>query len=223
MKRIALGFVLTGFFVLTSPAVLAQGRNMEKHPFEVGGQIGFINLGPLQTVTTVEGGPVIRSNQFDQTYLSLGGRLGYNLTSNIAFEAEGNFIPKRNFSEIEQSRKTQFLAGIKAGIRREKFGLFAKVRPGIMHFSVLPSHTTCTLPTPTNPVCTPESQTNLAVDLGGVLEYYPSPRTIVRFDAGNTLVRFKDAGPTQIFTSVRTTPADTVHNFQASLGFSFRF
>jgi hypothetical protein len=223
MKSVGTGFFLVVILMLTTRAALAQGVDVEKHPFEAGGQIGFINMGPLPTFTTIADGQVIVSNQFDQTYAFIGGRMGYNITPHIALEAEGNYIPKRNFSEIEQSRKAQFLGGLKIGMRREKFGLFAKARPGVMHLSVLPSHTTCRLPTPTNPICAEESQTNFALDLGGVLEYYPSPRIVVRIDAGSTLVRFKEAGPTQILTSVRVTPADITHNFQASIGLSFRF
>jgi hypothetical protein len=223
MNRVGTCIVLVMILMLATQAAPAQSADLEKHPFEVGGQLGFINMGPLPAVTTIAGGQVIRNNQFDQTYAFIGGRFGYNINQHIALEGEGNYIPKRNFSEVEQSRKAQFLAGLKVGIRREKFGLFAKARPGVMHLSRLPSHTTCTLPTPTNPICSEESQTNFALDLGGVLEYYPSPRTIVRIDAGNTLVRFKEAGPTQFFMGVRVTPAETTHNFQASIGFSFRF
>jgi hypothetical protein len=223
MKRVGTCIVLVMILLLVTRAAQAQSSDLDKHPFEAGGQLGFINMGPLPSVTTLEDGQVFRSTQFDQTYAFIGGRFGFNINQYLALEAEGNYIPKRNFSEVEQSRKAQFLAGLKVGIRREKFGLFAKARPGVMHLSRLPSHTTCTLPTPTNPICSEESQTNFALELGGVLEYYPSPRTVVRIDAGNTLVRFKEAGPTQFFNAVRTTPAHTTHNFQASIGFSFRF
>lgn len=36
----------------------------------------------------------------------------------------------------------------------------------------------------------PVSKTRFAVDLGGVVEWYPSKNTIVRFDAGDTIIRF---------------------------------
>jgi hypothetical protein len=80
MLRAGVCFLLTLFLMLTSRAALAQGVGVEKHPVEVGAQLGFVNLGPLRTVTTVAGGPIIRTNQFDQVYLSVGGRVGYNLT-----------------------------------------------------------------------------------------------------------------------------------------------
>jgi hypothetical protein len=221
MTREFLRFFLLATFTITAHAAFAQSVD---HPVEVGGQIGFINVRPLPTTATDASGSTIRFNQFDQgDYASIGGRVGFNLTPHVAIEAEANFIPKRNFSEVEHSRKAQFLAGVKAGFREDKFGLYAKARPGVMYFSSLPSHRTCTFASPVNPICVAESQTNFALDLGGVFEYYPSPRTIIRVDAGDTIVRFQEAGPTQISTSTIVTPAHTGHNFQMSIGFAFRF
>jgi hypothetical protein len=55
------------------------------------------------------------------------------------------------------------------------------------------------------------------------VEYYPSPRIIVRVDYGDTLVKFKTVGPTPAFTSSILTPAQTIHNFQFSVGLGWRF
>jgi hypothetical protein len=223
MKREESRIMAIIILTLTAQAAFAQGPDLEKHPFEVGGQVGLIKVNSLPSIVTIDDGRVLRSSQFDQTFASIGGRIGYNLNRHIGLEAEGNFIPKRNFSEVEQSRKAQFLAGVKAGIRKETFGIFAKVRPGVMYFSRLPSHTSCTIITPRDISCAEENQTNFALDVGGVLEFYPSPRTVIRFDAGNTMVRFKDAGPTRLINASTFTPAATVHNFQVSVGVSFRW
>jgi hypothetical protein len=223
MKRVVFRSLFVAILTLIAQATFAQGLDIEKHPFEVGGQVGLVSVGSLRSVVTLEDGSVLQSSQFDQTYASIGGRIGYNLNRYVALEAEGNFIPRRNFSEVEQSRKAQFLAGVKAGLRAEKIGLFAKVRPGLMYFSSLSSHTTCTIRSPRDFTCAEISQTNFALDLGAVLEFYPSPRTIIRFDAGDSIVRFKDAGPTQNLTSSIVTPAATLHNFQFGVGVSFRF
>jgi hypothetical protein len=214
-------FILT--FALAAQAAQAQESDAAmEHPLEVGGQITFINLNGLDSIVTIPGA-ALSSTQFDQTYGSFGGRVGYNINRHFSIEAEGNFFPERNWSEIEQSRKAQFFAGVKAGLRSEKFGIFAKARPGLMHFSSLPSHTDCIGNTVANFTCREESQTNFALDLGGVLEFYPSKRTILRFDAGDTIVRFQDAGPTTFGTTSIFTPAATTHNFQAGVGFGFRF
>jgi hypothetical protein len=220
MKRVALCFIFIFNFALAAQAAFAQ--NVDEHPFEVGGQITFINVNALESIVTIPG-QTFSSVQFDQIYSGFGGRFGYNINNNFSVEAEGNYFPEKNWSEIEQSRKSQFFAGVKAGARGEKFGIFAKVRPGLMHFSSLPSHINCTNAAAPNFACTEQSQTNFALDIGGVLEYHPTPRTIVRFDAGDTIVRFKEVGPTQNFTSSIFTPSATTHNFQASIGFGFRF
>jgi hypothetical protein len=200
----------------------------ENNSFEVGGQLLGIDLGPLESVVTFQD-TITRSNQFNVGYIGVGGRFGYNFNRFLSIEAEGNFFPKRNWNEVEHSRKAQFLAGLKAGIRAEKFGVFAKARPGLMYFSSIPAHERCDILPITPPAltptisCVPEKQTNFAFDVGGVVEYYPTPRTIVRFDMGDTMVHFKETGPTERFGSSVFTPANTTHNFQFSVGFSIRF
>jgi hypothetical protein len=85
--------------------------------------------------------------------------------------------------------KTSALLGTKAGLRRARFGVFGKSRFGLWHFR----------------------RSYSAIDLGGVLEYYPSSHTVVRLDVGDTIIFY---GGTQL---------GTVHNFQPGIGFSYRF
>jgi hypothetical protein len=70
------------------------------------------------------------------------------------------------------------------------------------------------------------------MDVGGVVEFYPSKRIVTRFDAGDTIVHFKSRLSNTVlfnpidntFTSLQfTTPARTAHNFQfmASVGWRF--
>ncbi len=216
-------FYAVAILVLAFSASSAYAQaNMEEHPFEVGAQLTSISLRPVESTITVPEG-IFRSNQFDQSYVGYGGRVGYNLNRYFALEAEANYFPERNFTEVQQTRMIQVFAGVRAGIRRESFGIFAKARPGLMNFARLPNHTRCDISASPRLVCQDESQTNFAFDVGGVIEFYPTPRTIVRFDAGDTIVRFQAAGPTQNFTSTVFTPAKTTHNFQASIGIGFRF
>src|SRR5207248_1956566 len=57
-----------------------------------------------------------------------------------------------------------------------------------------------------------------------VLEFYPSRRTIVRFDAGDTMVRYgKSFQPINFDPAHLTTaPAILKHNFQLTAGVGFR-
>jgi hypothetical protein len=81
-----------------------------------------------------------------------------------------------------------------------------------MYFGSISFHGSCSF------TCVDKTQTNFAFDLGGVVEYYPSPHTIVRVDFRDTLVRFKIVGPTSVFNTSILTPAQTLHNFQFSVG-----
>jgi len=85
--------------------------------------------------------------------------------------------------------KTSTLVGFKGGARLDRFGIFGKARAGMWHFN----------------------RTYFATDTGGVLEYYPSPHTTIRIDAGDTILFYGG------------TALGTVHNFQPGIGFSYRF
>jgi opacity protein-like surface antigen len=215
--------------LLSATQIALAQQALDENPFEAGGHLPGIRLGQLVSKITGPDGITRDADQFNLGYTGIGGRFGYNFNRALSIEAEGNFFPHRNWNEVEHSRKAQFFAGFKAGIRSEKFGLFAKARPGLMYFSSIPWQESCivsdtTPPPPALPyTCVPQKQTNFAFDAGGVVEYYPSPRTIVRFDAGDTIVHFRAMGPTQYFDNSVFTPATTTHNFQCSLGFSIRF
>ena len=90
---------------------------------------------------------------------------------------------------VDYAEKSSALFGAKTGFRFDRFGVFGKGRLGFWHLS----------------------RSYFAADTGGVLEYYPSPRTVVRFDIGDTIIFY---GGAQL---------GTVHNFQPGLGFSYKF
>ena len=156
------------------------------------------------------------------TTMGFGGRVGYNVNRHLALEAEASYLPKKNFNEVFQSRRTQVLAGLKAGRRWEKVGVFAKARPGAMFFSEYGMRGVCTF-TPGRNECFDQSRVFFATDVGGVVEYYPTPRAILRLDAGDTIIRFRDAGPVVFPGGSVFTRRETTHNFQLSLGLGFRF
>jgi hypothetical protein len=155
----------------------------------------------------------------DLTQPGFGGRVTYNFTRVIAADAEINFFPQKNGFLIGQGRAIQGQFGVKAGKRFEKFGLFGKVRPGFLSiddaFSLDTNH-------PIGGAIFPVSihrKTLFTTDLGGVLEFYPGKRTIVRFDGGDTIIRY---GPEFDFLNFPETQAKTRHNFQFTAGVSFR-
>lgn len=219
-------------------------RSQSTEKFEVGGQFSLLRLSnPAVTTTTtvicvlppcftIPGGP-------RETQAGFGGRFAYNITPDVAVEAELNFFPDvDSFGTNElfgEGHQLQGLFGPKIGKRFEKVGIFAKARPGFLRVSkgdlqaredvvciaaaIFPPPIGCLVP---------DSKTHFAIDVGGVFEIYPSKKTVIRFDAGDTIVRFGDRSVPVIispgtFVAGLPVAAETTHNFQASVGFGFRF
>jgi hypothetical protein len=159
----------------------------------------------------------------------VGARITYNLTDNVALEAQFDLFPNGDrFRGFRNSgRIAQGLFGVKAGKRFERFGLFGKVRPGFTSFSAGREELVVLSPPPDAVLgFEPHRETHFATDVGGVLEFYPSRRIVTRFDAGDTIIRYGDT--TRSFfdgSTLRAFPvaAETRHNFQFSAGVGFRF
>jgi len=165
-----------------------------------------------------------------RTEPGLGGRFTYNLNEKFAIEGAGYFFPKRCFQCRNEGNVTEGFAGVKYGKRFEKWGVFAKARPGVISFSqgrfdVFP---------PFNfPIDFEFSRlTTFAMDVGAVVEFYPSKRIVTRFDFGDTIVHFKrrnlntiglDPVTQAIVPSVLPLPSRTSHNFQFMTSVGYRF
>lgn len=111
-------------------------------------------------------------------------------------------------------RQAQALAGARAGIRTDRFGAFARVRPGVLHFTerFFAPDTVCILIFPTPESCLTDSN-NFVLDLGGTLEVYATRRSVIRVDLGDTLIRFARADRDPAWK----------HNLQFAAGAGFRF
>ena len=196
--------------------------------FEVGAQGSLLRV-PARTFTTV--GATTTFTEDQKNDWGFGGRFGYNFSRHIGIEAEGNFFPRDR--AVDGGRKLQGLFGVKVGQRFEKGGVFLKARPGFVRFSrgqYQFSTGGCPTVFPPPIGCfQPQATTNLAFDLGGVAEVYPSKNTIIRFDAGDTMIRFRaqrqvvEVDPATGGLVVLPAAPETKHNFQASFGFGYRF
>jgi hypothetical protein len=150
--------------------------------WEVGGQYGMLSLGS---------GKVIDSQTFIPwslgDYPGFGGRLTYNLNRWLAMDSVVSyFYTAPNAGDAQRGGKIlQGSFGPKAGIHTRRFGVFVKARPGFLSYGGV--HDTYFPPFPTT------RRTDFAVDFGGVLEYYPSRRTMLRFDLGHTAVFYGSA------------------------------
>lgn len=182
------------FFVSIFTAQAVRAQSIDSQ-IEVGGQLSIIDL----------------RESLGEKPPGVGGRFTYNVTQNIAVDTEVNYF---STSEVDLNR-TQGLFGIRAGKRfgSPSIGLFAKARPGLMRFHG-----------ERFPGVTVNGTTKFTLDLGGIVELYPSKRTIVRIDVGDTIIFYNDetirrlslpGGPQQRL--------GTSHSLQTSIGFGFRF
>lgn len=180
--------------------------------FEVGGQFAFIRLTDVDIARPGFGGRIAGGQPGG------GPRLAWNLTSSASLEAEANF-----FREDELGgKKTQAFFGLKYGKRSAKVGIFGKVRPGFMQFNNI-FVTNRDPDAPTNTEF--KRKTYLAVDLGGVVEFYPTARTLIRFDVSDVIVRYGERFTNLPFdiNGTGVIPPDTRHNLQFSVGVGLRF
>ena len=223
--------------MLSNQSARAQADDNKK--FELGGQFSLMRLPTLTATTTTfpcvnPPCPVITTfAEGRESEPGFGGRFGYNFSRYFALEAEGNFFPRDR--DLDGGRKLQGLFGARVGKRFDKVGLFGKARPGVVRFDKGDYRQVgvCIASFPAPIACfEPTAKTNLAFDLGGVVEWYPSKHTIVRFDAGNTIVRFgtRNVAATDVGTGGRPISlvvipvlAETKHNFQGSIGLGWRF
>jgi len=231
-----------------SQTVYAQSSTADEKKFEVGAQFSILHsalshgtfTGIVCVTTPCPSFVISHSREFQPGF---GGRFGYNLTSNLAVEAEVNFFPDADSYKVpagfQGGNKIEGLFGVKAAKRFEKVGVFGKARPGFLHASkgdLRPrTGSLCVAIFPPPAGCfETSSKTNFALDLGGVVEVYPTKRTIIRFDAGDTMVFLGErnipgfinplAGSlAPSFLTIIPASAETTHNFQLNVGVGFRF
>jgi len=213
----------------------ARGQEEDAPKVEVGAQ--FTSLA-VNLPDPVFGFPVISpGDPGTDPEAGFGARFTYNLSDHVALEAEGNFFPREQFpGQTFGGFPAQAQFGAKAGRRWERFGVFAKGRPGFVSFSrvrQLVGTQTLTLNDPANGavytfdigVFENKRKTYFSMDVGGVFELYPSRRLMTRFDFGDTIIRYGRRHEQTIFLSqnVLEIAPEAKHNFQLSAGIGFRF
>lgn len=194
-------YVLLALFLFAPVCARAQAA-VDEHRFEIGGHYTVVGLEEFDGINGV------------------GGRVGYNFNKNFALDAEANFFPETRLGNEQFGAKTQAFVGLKAGGRAKYAGLFAKARPGVMGIGEVTSGFNCNR-TSFGSVCRP-SHNHFALDAGAVAEFYPTERSIIRLDVGDTMVNIRRASRNLLGETVQTSNNFT-HNLQIGLGFSYRF
>jgi hypothetical protein len=205
MKRLS-PLICICLLVIVPAFARAQDRGTQ---FELGGLITYTFL---EEIGTTDSGVGIQAGGF-------GGRFVYHALPFLDFDTEINFLPGNSATS---GNHLQGLFGMKAGKRFSEVGIFLKARPGFLHFR-------------RDPFGVGESSSNffsheraksteLNIDLGGVIEYYTALNLILRFDLGDSMIRYS---PRTVRTSDFVAPFEaggfTTHNWQGGFGISFRF
>jgi hypothetical protein len=176
---------------------------------EVGAQLSLLRLADVDSTNTGLGG---RASYDVLPWLAIEGEVSF--FSNDRFDVDISGLGSPGFEVIYSRRRVEALVGPKIGIRRDRFGVFAKARPGFARLGDRGLQCVgemCALVLLARPVY----RTEPAMDVGGVLEFYPTPRIVARFDLGTTLIRHRSDAP----------PCDgcTSTNLAAGFGFGYRF
>ena len=211
--------------VLFSPTSKAQDSEVTK--FEAGVQFTLLTVNQPTPGVICCFIPPGDSNSYWKS--GIGGRLTYNFNEFLAAEATVNYFSDSRldlvfFRARPEGKIYQGQFGAKAGKRFERVGIFAKARPGFVGFTEVNQ-----LVDPTQPLLFRsyriERETYFSMDVGGVVEFYPSRNTAIRIDAGDTIIRygtFRSPGFSLAQPVFERAP-ETRHNFQLVTGFAFRF
>ena len=241
---------IASLLFISSREMQAQSTIADRHRFEVGGQFSLLNTSDVSDATstsvicvTAPCLPIVTFSKSRKTQLGFGGRFGYNLTGNLALEAELNFFPRADLFDqpaaVNDGNLIEGLFGVKAGKRFEKIGVFGKARPGFLHatkgdLQPIPGILCGAVFPPPVGCFETTSKSSFAFDFGGVVELYPTKRIIIRFDLGDTIVRLDKRNVNAVLNPVPGSlqlsrlvvigvPAETTHNLQVSAGIGFRF
>jgi hypothetical protein len=151
----------------------------------------------------------LRQNPPGELSGAMGARASYDLHIHpivLAPEIEFNYFLENPIASYAES---QLLVGVRTGVSNGRVGAFFKVRPGMVNFFAGDF-------TQRN-----GTSTNLAVDVGGVLEYFVRPGMALRMDWGDMMVRFPHAINNGPFTPPR--PRGWYQSLQSSIGVSVQF
>jgi len=146
-----------------------------------------------------------------QARSGVGGWFAYQFVRAVALDANVSVFPSENGTG---GRVSQALIGASLGWRGERIGVFGKVRPGWVHFSdrFIAPGVICIAIFPTPESCLVDA-TNLAIDVGGVFNVYPTRSTVLRVDVGDTALRLGSHRPS----------AEWTQHLQVNVGAGWRF
>jgi hypothetical protein len=176
-----------------------------------------LEVGPVFTFLHIP--PNGRHGINPQNQAGIGGRLSYNFGRHVGMEAEYSISPFGTptlTTQYQGGRLGQGFFGVRAGTPWKRWGAFAKLRPGFVSYS--------NAFVPAQPTGIALGRvTEKAFDVGGVAELYLNRRFLVRYDIGDTLIRYGGTtfhGPSGQAVS---SPSFTLGNFRFATAVAVRF
>lgn len=184
-----------------------------------------------QRLEIAGGATVHRLSKSETTTAGMTGRFTVDLTRWLAAEAEIAFFPgdditvrstlsDTDFGLVYERQRVDGFFGAKIGHRGSRYGIFGKVRPGFTRLNdqgVGCVGVDCARILAVSLLAAPRYQTEFALDVGGGVEFFPSRRTVVRFEFGDTMIRHRSFAPPCWQGTC------TSHNFTTRVGAGMRF
>jgi hypothetical protein len=192
--------------LLTLPAIAAAQSSEPRLETGV-----FFTFAKLERIGTTDHGS-------GTTTAGLGGRIGWRLVRHVDVDGELSVHPRAGVSGY----RIQGFAGTKVGAWFGRLGLHARARPGFLYFEKDPFGVAAPGSTPLRPVSAASLEPVL--DLGASIQYATPRGLLVRFDVGETIVRYN--ARTVVSSPVlppRGQGGFTTCNRQWSLGVGRRF
>jgi len=151
-----------------------------------------------------------------------GGYASYRIYRVFYLDGDLLYFPRGTPSSGPHDGGTilQGTFGFKGGIRRNRFGFFGKARPGFNSYSdalssVASQQGGLTFGT--------TRATTFVLDLGGIVEFYPTEHGTLRLEAGDTHLFFGSRRLTVNGTSEPVPGYKLRHSIQFTLGYGWRF
>ena len=200
------------FGVAYRPGTLRENEGEEKVP-------GSWEFGPLfSTLIAAPAG----ANSSVATLSGLGAYASYRFWRVLYFDSDILYFPQDTHgpTNLYGGPVLQGLFGLKGGIRRNNFGFFGKVRPGFQSYAQA-LEVIATQPSGTVNYTYGRS-TNFALDLGGIVEFYPAESGTLRIEAGDSHTFFP---PHTVNFNGKSLHYDLGmhHTIQLVIGYGWRF